>query len=213
MNQSLDSIRLEYTLATLNEEDLDVSPFTQFKNWFQQALHAEITEVNAMTLSTIDAEGQPHGRIVLLKGLENNQFIFFTNYNSTKGKDIEHNAKASLLFFWKELQRQVRIEGVLEKIPEQESTRYFQSRPRESQLGAWASNQSEVLHARYELDDRFEQLKAKYKNKEIPKPAHWGGYALTASKIEFWQGRASRLHDRIVYVQHEGNWNKHRLNP
>lgn len=213
MNHRIDSIRQEYTLATLNEQDVHSSPFIQFETWFKQAIASEIEEVNAMTLCTVNATGQPHARIVLLKGLEENKFIFFTNYHSSKGQDIANNNHASLLFFWKELQRQVRIEGSLSKISEEDSTKYFHSRPRESQIGAWASHQSELLSSREDLEQRFAQLTEQYQDQEIPQPPHWGGYALSANRLEFWQGRASRLHDRLVYVLEEEAWTLHRLNP
>jgi pyridoxamine 5'-phosphate oxidase len=213
VNHRIDSIRQDYTLATLNEEDIHPHPFTQFNHWFQQALNAEISEVNAMTLSTVDEACNPHARIVLLKGLEDDKFVFFTNYSSHKGQQIATNPKASLLFFWKELQRQVRVEGVLEKISEEASTAYFQSRPRESQIGAWASHQSEILNSRQILEDRFQSISKQYEEQDIPKPPHWGGYALVANKLEFWQGRASRLHDRLVYSLEQGKWAISRLNP
>lgn len=213
MKNNIASIRQDYLLATLNENDTFDDPILQFEKWFQEAIDSEIDEVNAMTLATVDETYKPHARIVLLKGVEENKFIFFTNYDSHKGHEIAQNNRATLVFFWKELQRQVRVEGFLEKISEEESTSYFHSRPKESQIGAWASHQSQVLEKREDLENRFTELTSQYKNQTVPKPPHWGGYALNPTSIEFWQGRASRLHDRILYENVGGNWTKVRLNP
>lgn len=213
MNQEINSIRQEYTLASLSEKEVSSDPFLQFEQWFQEAIRADIDDVNAMALSTVDLNQCPHSRMVLLKGLENHHFIFFTNYHSHKGQEILHNPRVSLLFYWKELQRQVRIDGIVSKISEEESLHYFQSRPRESQLGAWASLQSEVLASRADLDNRFQQLSIDYADKDIPKPPHWGGFAVKPNYIEFWQGRASRLHDRLAYTLNKEQWQLQRLNP
>ncbi|MBK7762395.1 MAG: pyridoxamine 5'-phosphate oxidase [Bacteroidetes bacterium] len=214
MHKSIADIRQEYLLSDLSIADLDKDPIQQFQQWFQQAVNAEIDDVNAMTLATVDADNKPHARIVLLKGVEDNQFIFFTNYRSAKGRDMEQNQQVALDFFWKELQRQIRIEGKVEKISSEASTLYFQSRPRESQLGAWASFQSETLESREVLEQRFANLKQQYENQEIPKPSHWGGYAVIPNRIEFWQGRMNRLHDRFAFTRNtSGEWELTRLNP
>lgn len=213
MQQSIANIRQEYKLSALSISDLDKDPIQQFQKWFQQAINAEIEDVNAMALATVGADHKPHARIVLLKGVEENQFVFFTNYKSAKGEDMEQNPYVALDFHWKELQRQVRIEGRVEKISEEASTNYFQSRPRESQIGAWASFQSQELESREALELRFLEIAKQYEDKEIPKPPHWGGYAVQANRIEFWQGRMSRLHDRFVYSLNLDNWKLVRLNP
>ncbi|MEZ5046684.1 MAG: pyridoxamine 5'-phosphate oxidase [Chitinophagaceae bacterium] len=213
MSIDIAAIRTDYTLQTLSEHDVHQDPLIQFEHWFQNAVHSQIEDVNAMTLCTVDSQGKPHGRIVLLKGLEEESFIFFTNYLSHKGQEIHANPFVSLVFYWKELQRQVRIEGCIQKISEQASNNYFQSRPRESQVGAWASLQSETLSERQILEKRFEEISNTHANKEIARPAHWGGYAVAPSCIEFWQGRANRLHDRIMYKKVNADWRIERLYP
>lgn len=209
------SIREDYLMSSLHENEVDKNPIIQFQQWFEQALQANVHEMNAMILGTIDENNKPHSRVVLLKGIEENSFIFFTNYHSHKAKNIDSNPNISLLFFWHELQRQVRIEGVATKISEQASEIYFASRPRESQIGAWASHQSEKLDNRETLEQRMKELEKQYENKIVPKPPHWGGFSVTPSCIEFWQGRANRLHDRILYykINEIGLWNICRLNP
>jgi pyridoxamine 5'-phosphate oxidase len=208
------AIRQEYVLASLNEEETFDDPILQFQKWFQEAVNAEIDDVNAFSLATVDATGKPHNRIVLLKGLEDEQFVFFTNYHSHKGREIEMNPHVALNFYWVELQRQVRIEGQAQKISHHASEAYFHSRPVESQLGAWASHQSDVLKHRTDLDRRFEELKQKYEGQKVPCPPHWGGYAITAHRVEFWQGRMSRMHDRIAYERRaDQSWSRCRLNP
>ncbi|MBL7753799.1 MAG: pyridoxamine 5'-phosphate oxidase [Chitinophagaceae bacterium] len=213
-SEILASIRQEYMLAELDEATMYDDPILQFQQWFEQALHAELEEVNAMNLATVDASGKPHNRIVLLKGLEDEKFVFYTNYSSAKGRDMVNNPAVSLNFFWMGLQRQVRIEGKATPVDRKVSENYFHSRPIDSQLGAWASQQSEVLAHRQELETRFQQLKKQYHNAPVPCPPHWGGYAVDAEYIEFWQGRQSRLHDRIRYVRlATGGWRRERLNP
>lgn len=213
MLQDLSSIRQDYTLSALEESSVSADPIQQFQKWFEEALRAEVAEVNAMTLSTLDQRHHIHSRIVLLKGIEENNFVFFTNQHSAKGNQLAFHPQCSLLFFWKELQRQVRIEGRVEKVSDAYAETYFASRPRESQLGAWASHQSEILSGRKELEDRYQSYYNQFLDQPIPKPPHWGGYALTPNYIEFWQGRASRLHDRLAFTKEEGLWNRLRLNP
>lgn len=214
MSKNIASIRTDYTLKTLDESEVLNSPIDFFSKWFSEAVNAEVDDVNAMTLCTVGADMQAHGRIVLLKGVSDNQFVFYTNYNSHKGVELSENPKASLVFYWKELQRQVRIEGTVAKISSAESDEYFLSRPIESQIGAWASDQSQIIANRQELELKFEQFKQKYSTEPLSRPPHWGGFSLNPNKIEFWQGRASRLHDRILYTKQETNsWIIERLNP
>lgn len=201
-------------MAALDEATVGDDPVAFFTRWFIEAQKAEISEVNAMTLATVGPDNVPHARIVLLKGLENGEFIFFTNYHSSKGKDISHNPNTCLMFFWKELERQVRILGVAKPIAPEQSDAYFHSRPEGGQIGAWASPQSEIIADRKVLDERYVQYQQQFADGQIPRPEHWGGYAVTPTSIEFWQGRASRLHDRIVFVKGEDRlWKKIRLAP
>lgn len=206
-------IRMDYMLAALDEETAGNDPVLFFSKWFKEAEEARITEINAMTLATVDAQNRPHARIVLLKGLEERGFVFFTNYDSAKGQDINANAHVSLLFFWKELERQVRIEGIIEKVPPQDSDAYFHSRPAGSRIGAWASPQSREIPHRNILDLNYTRYEQEFSGVEIPRPPHWGGYIVLPTRIEFWQGRSSRMHDRILFVQQEGAWVKSRLAP
>lgn len=209
----LQQMRREYAKLSLDESEVDPSPFVQFKKWFQQAVEAEVKEPSAMTLATVDAFGKPHSRIVLLKGADENGLTFFTNQASDKGKEIEANPHVSLCFYWTELERQVRIEGTAEKLPREVSESYFKTRPYMSQIGALASNQSEVVENRGYLDKKFEDLKLKYPEGQVPMPETWGGYKITATYFEFWQGRRSRFHDRIAYRQHQQSWHITRLSP
>ncbi|WP_439181874.1 pyridoxamine 5'-phosphate oxidase [Carboxylicivirga taeanensis] len=202
----LAAIRKDYTKGILLKESLNDSPFQQFDTWMQEALKAGCTEPTAMTLATVDEANMPNSRIVLLKELSAEGFVFFTNYNSEKGNELAGSNKAALNFFWPELERQVRIRGTVEKVPPHKSDEYFTSRPRESQIGAWASNQSTVINNSDELHSRYEQLLAQYNNQSIPRPNHWGGYLVRPVIIEFWQGRASRMHDRFQYVLDGDKW-------
>ncbi|MFM9020059.1 MAG: pyridoxamine 5'-phosphate oxidase [Sediminibacterium sp.] len=207
-------IRKDYRLQTLDEAGVATDPIQQFGVWWQEALQSEIVEVNAMTLATANEQGVPSARIVLLKGYDERGFVFFSNYESKKAGDLQVNPVASLVFFWKELERQVRISGRVEKVTELESDQYFQSRPEGSRIGAWASPQSTVISSRGVIEEKVIALQASFEGKEIPRPLHWGGYRVVPSKIEFWQGRSNRLHDRIQYtIQSNGNWVIERLAP
>ncbi|NBT15103.1 MAG: pyridoxamine 5'-phosphate oxidase [Chitinophagia bacterium] len=210
---SISSIRKDYQLQSLSESDVKQDPIGQFGKWWDEAIASSIDEVNAMTLSTVTAEGKPSARVVLLKGFDERGFVFFTNYESNKGAQLTANPFASLVFFWKELERQVRIEGICEKVSEQESDDYFHSRPIGSQLGACASPQSRVIESRRVIENNLEKLQDQYRDMEIPRPGHWGGYRVVPQAIEFWQGRSSRLHDRIKYTKENQSWKIVRLAP
>jgi pyridoxamine 5'-phosphate oxidase len=211
---SLSDLRREYTLAGLKESDLDPNPFKQFDIWFQQALAAGLPEPNAMTLATATLDGKPSARIVLLKGFDEGGFVFFTNYESQKGRELLANPRAALVCYWIELERQVRISGAVSRVSAEESEEYFQSRPLGSQLGAWASQQSEVVGGRKILEDKLEQLTREYQTKPVPLPPHWGGYRVAPETLEFWQGRPNRLHDRLRYTrQSSSQWLIERLSP
>ncbi len=212
MNTSIADIRKDYTLKSLSEKDVDGSPFNQFTIWWNEAVASNIDEVNAMTLSTVKVNLAPASRIVLLKGFSEKGFTFFTNYQSAKGEQLFHNPNASLCFFWKELQRQVRVEGLVEKVSTDVSNEYFNSRPEGSKLGAWASPQSKVIKSRDILIENEEAFKKQF-GENIKRPNHWGGYILKPNYIEFWQGRSNRLHDRICYTLENENWNIERLAP
>jgi pyridoxamine 5'-phosphate oxidase len=207
-------LRREYSSQSLMENDVDPNPISQFNKWWQQAIKSEIVEANAMTLATASSDGMPSARIVLLKGLRQEGFIFYTNYKSYKGIQLEENPKASLVFFWKELERQVRITGLVKRTGEQESDQYFHSRPTGSQIGAIASPQSQIIESRDWLDAHYLELSQQLKEKQIDRPAHWGGYIVQPIIMEFWQGRPSRLHDRIQYtLEDSGGWKIERLAP
>ena len=211
---SIADIRRDYSLKTLLETEVADTPFLQFVDWWKQAVESEIDEVNAMTLATASLEGVPSARIVLLKGYNEKGFVFFSNYESAKGQELAENPKASLLLFWKELERQVRITGLVEKLSAAENDEYFLSRPTGSQIGAWASPQSHVIENRSWLERRVEELNEKFKTEQLTRPPHWGGYRVKPVIIEFWQGRSSRLHDRIQYtLQDNGSWKIERLAP
>jgi pyridoxamine 5'-phosphate oxidase len=212
-DKQLADLRRRYTKSGLVESDLPDEPMALFSAWFEQALETGVPEPNAMTLATISPEGLPDARIVLLKGVEDESVVFYTNYESQKGLDLAANPVATCVFWWAELERQVRISGEVQKVSEEESTEYFLSRPRESRIGAWTSDQSRPVQNRDELQKRFEELQERFDGQEIPKPDYWGGYALQISRIEFWQGRPGRLHDRIEYRKSGSGWTRRRLAP
>ncbi len=209
--ENIENLRKDYSLAQLNEENVDKDPFKQFEKWFNQAIESQLLESNAMAIATC-VNDKPSVRMVLLKGFNEKGFIFYTNYDSHKGKSLLNNHNVALTFFWSELQRQVRIEGRAEKISQEKSTEYFHSRPRGSQLGAVASPQSQII-TREELENNYETLDKEHKNSEIPKPENWGGFLVVPETIEFWQGRRSRLHDRIFFRKENGFWHFVRLAP
>jgi pyridoxamine 5'-phosphate oxidase len=211
---SLAELRKNYSLGSLDVADIDRNPFRQFDAWFAQAVDAKLPEPNTMTLATVDSRGRPSARIVLVKGVDERGFVFFTNYESRKGRELADNPHASLLFYWIELERQVRIEGNVVKASPAESDQYFESRPLGSRIGAWASEQSQVIESRAVLEAREKEISAKY-GEHPPRPPHWGGYRLIPDAIEFWQGRPSRLHDRLLYTRavEGGDWQLARLSP
>lgn len=225
MSNEIADIRKDYKLASLEEADVAANPIDQFTRWWNEAVASQIDEVNAMTLATANAAGVPAARIVLLKGYNPNGFIFFTNYESDKGKNLAQNPHAALVFFWKELERQIRIEGAVEKVSAEESDRYFNSRPASSRIGAWASPQSAVIENRLVIEQNVERYSSIFANDSIERPDHWGGYIVKPRSIEFWQGRSSRLHDRIRYTieasaynaatdtRSDANWKIERLAP
>lgn len=212
--KTIENLRQEYRSAILSENTAAPDPFGQFAKWFSETLDAHLPEPNAAVLATVSADRKPSARVLLLKGFDENGFIFYTNYLSRKGRELAKNPNAAMVFFWVELERQVRIEGTVEKLSKEESTRYFHSRPKASQLGALASPQSQEIAGREVLAKKLEELEGKYRNTEIPKPSHWGGYILKPQSVEFWQGGPGRLHDRIVYRKSDkNNWKIVRLAP
>ena len=206
-------IRKDYKLRSFLESDAAANPLIQFNSWWNDAIASNIDEVNAMTLATVNEQGKPSARIVLLKGMSEMGFEFYTNYESHKAKEMAVNNKVALVFFWKELERQIRIEGTVAKAPEAISDEYFMSRPVESRIGAWSSPQSSIISSRELLDANVEANTKKFENQEVIRPVFWGGYIVTPSLFEFWQGRSNRLHDRIEYILENDNWIKRRLAP
>lgn len=209
----INSLRHDFAKQTLDEADVITDPILQFEKWFKEAVDTHVNEPNAMTVSTATKEGKPSSRILLLRNFNEEGFVFYTNYTSRKGIEIMNNPNCSLLFFWPELERQVRIEGLLQKQTDAESDLYFQTRPRGSKLGAWASEQSKIITSRDVLDQEYEKISVKYPGENIPRPPFWGGFVLKPVSIEFWQGRPSRLHDRILYTRENSNWKIERLAP
>ena len=206
------ALRKEYTFAGLRRRDLHPDPLQQFNNWFQQALSAQVPEANAMTLATVDAQGQPSSRIVLLKAVDSRGFSFYTNYQSRKGRELEVNPKAALTFFWAGLERQICVRGSCTKLSAQESEIYYKSRPIGNRLGAWVSNQSSMIPNREYLEKRLEEIQARF-GENPPLPEYWGGYVLSPETVDFWQGRPNRLHDRFLYARTGQEWKLERLGP
>ncbi len=214
MSPSVADLRINYTRATFDESDALRDPISQFRQWFEQAVESQLHEPNAMVLATVDSQGRPDARVVLLKGFDERGFVFFTNYRSAKGQQLARTPEAALVFLWGELERQVRIEGSVEKISSEESDGYFDSRPEGSKIGAWASNQSEPIASRQDLEAQLAAFKAKYGEGPVPRPEYWGGFRVRPRTLEFWQGRPNRLHDRLRYARSgEGTWAIARLQP
>jgi len=214
MNKNIADIRKDYQLQSLLETDIAADPFIQFNRWWDDAVKSELDEINAMTLATASLSGTPAARIVLLKSVTEDGFVFFTNYNSHKGKELHENPQACLVFFWKELERQVRITGRVQKVSAAESDEYFNSRPAGSRVGAWASPQSSVISSREVIEKNIVKVEEQFAGTEITRPLHWGGYIVIPAVIEFWQGRTNRLHDRLQYSKmQDGSWKIERLAP
>jgi pyridoxamine 5'-phosphate oxidase len=210
---SIAELRKEYRLAALSEQDVDADPIVQFQRWFHEAQQASVIEPNAMTLATCTPDAYPSARMVLLKGVDVRGFVFFTDYRSRKGAELTDNPHAALCFWWQELERQVRVVGAVQRITRDESAEYFTSRPHGARVGAWVSHQSSVLPDRAALDARVDAMMERFQSQEVPLPDHWGGFRILPEEMEFWQGRESRLHDRIAYVRERGRWTRRRLSP
>ena len=209
----IQNLRIDYSGKILDLDKINKNPIDEFKKWFKEAQKKNILEPNAMTLSTLSSKGNINSRTVLLKGINDKGFIFYTNYESKKGKDINFNSNVSLVFLWKELEKQIIVKGNAKKISKKDSEKYFQSRPRSSRIAAWASNQSKILSFENELKDRFLEYEEKFRNKDIPLPDFWGGFLVEPKSIEFWIGRKSRMHDRILYSRNQKNWGIQKLYP
>lgn len=209
----LKALRREYASRSLDEATTHDDPLQQFRTWFDEAVRSEILDVNAMALATVSDAGVPSARTVLLKDIDARGLVFFTHYTSPKGRDLASNPQASLLFYWAPLERQVRVTGQVERVDAAESDAYFASRPRESQIAAWAAQQSSELPDRAALETRYAELSAKYEGQSVPRPPDWGGYRVVPNRVEFWQGRPRRLHDRVVYVKNDNGWARARLAP
>jgi pyridoxamine 5'-phosphate oxidase len=213
MSLSIGDLRRDYARARLDEASVAADPFVEFARWFEDAVKAEARDPNAMTLATASADGVPSARIVLLKGFDERGFVFFTDYRSRKGIELARNPRAALVFYWPELERQVRITGTTSQTDRQESEAYFRSRPRGSRLSAWISHQSQVIEGRQQLEAQIPELERRYPGEDVPLPPYWGGFRLTPDAIEFWQGRTSRLHDRLRYLREAERWRIERLSP
>ncbi|MGF1470552.1 MAG: pyridoxamine 5'-phosphate oxidase [Rubrobacteraceae bacterium] len=213
MARPVAGLRKEYTRSGLHKSGAAADPTAQFRGWFEEALNAGLHEPNAMTLATATPDGKPSARVVLLKGYDQRGFVFYTNYEGRKANELEANPNCALTFYWGELERQVRVEGRVVRVRAEESDTYFASRPRGSQLGAWASRQSRTVEGREELEERLRKLEAEYENREIPRPPFWGGYRVEPESVEFWQGRENRIHDRLLYQRAGENWSMERLQP
>lgn len=209
----LADLRRTYDRGTLDETRAAGDPFTQFRSWIHDALTAGALEANAMTLATVDANGRPSARVVLLRSWNERGFVFFTNYRSQKGREIAANPRAALLFFWPELERQVRIDGRVEQLSAEESDAYFARRPRGHRISSWASPQSEVIPARAFLETKMEEIEQRFRDADVPRPPHWGGYRVVPERLEFWQGRPDRAHDRLAYTRSAAGWKRERLAP
>ncbi|HEX2294420.1 MAG TPA: pyridoxamine 5'-phosphate oxidase [Actinomycetota bacterium] len=213
VNESIAHLRRDHGVSPLELEDLDPDPVEQFGRWMDEALREGLLLPNTMTLATASAEGRPSARMVLLKGFDERGFVFYTNYESRKSRELDANPHAALVFYWSRLERQVRIEGRVERVPEEESDAYFVTRPQESRLGAWASRQSAPLASRAELEERVERLAREHAGRDVPRPPQWGGWLVRPEAVEYWQGRPNRLHDRFLYTRRDGGWERARLYP
>ena len=213
LSESLRRLHREHADAGIDIDDLDENPLVEFKRWMQQAIDAGLPLPNAMTIATVDGEGRPSARVTLLKGVDERGFVFFSNYESRKGRELAGNPHAAVVFYWSPLGRQVRVEGEVERTTEAESFDYFKSRSRGSRIGAWASPQSRVIASRAELDAMVVEIERRFPGEDVPLPPHWGGFRLIPERIEFWKGRPNRLHDRILYSRDNGGWKRERLAP